>query len=245
MQRAADPLPLAEHEHAYALQPKVPGAVLAGRSIGVVESPEGLFLFEPVDDDQALRRVFVPRVANGACELTASALELAMRSWAATPAALVAQTQAMRQRPVPRIGDAVMALGLLTPAQLAQAVGLADDTRPLGERLVALRLLGPAQLDAVLAHKMGCPVADVSRFQPDPAALAMLPQRLALGYRTLPLCIDAGRLFIASDQAMGDEKQRSIQVFVNMTVTPVLAHSTHLTAALHAVPPGAWSARAV
>ncbi len=245
VQRAAEPLPLAAHEHAYTLQPKVPGAVLSGRSVGVVESPEGLFLFEPVDDDQALQRVFVPRVANGACELAPSALELAMRSWAATPAALVAQAQAMRQRPVPRIGDAVMALGLLTPAQLAQAVGLLDDTRPLGERLVALRLLSPAQLDAALAHKMGCPVADVSRFPADPAALALLPQRLALGYRTLPLCVDAGRLFVASDLAMGEEKQRSIQVFVNMTVVPVLAHSAHLTAALRAVPQAAWSARAI
>lgn len=243
--RVAELLPLAEHEHAYTLQPKVPGAVLAGRSVGVVETPEGLFLFEPVDGDQALQRVFVPRAANGACELTPAALELAMRGWAATPAALVALEVSMRQRPVPRLGDSVLSLGLLTPAQLALATDDADDTRPLGQKLLARGLISAPQLQAAIAHKMGCPVADVSRFVPDPAALALLPQRLAMSYRTLPLCLDEGRLFVACDQALGEEKQRSIQVFVNMPVVPVLARSQHLSAALQAVAPGAWSARAI
>lgn len=239
-------LPRAEHECRYALAGAGDGArTIAGATVGHVDRAEGLFLFEPADDDSALLRLFAPRAGNAGGELGRTALELAAAAWPADPAALHEALDAARRRAVPPLGQAVVSLGLVTPQQLDDMLARVPDSRPLGEVLVAKGLLTPAQLDAAIAHKMGCPAVDVSRFPLQPEALATLPQRLATSYRVLPLMLDERRLVVACAQAMNEEKQRSIRVYTNLEVVPVLAHPTHLMAALRAVPPAAWSVRAV
>lgn len=233
-------LPLAEHERSYTLEPRHGGRVLTGRSVGYVETPEGLFLFEPSDDDTALRRVFVPRcIDGGVVTLARTALEAAMEDWAADPASLLRQVEALRQRRVPPLGLAAQSLGLLTAAQVARWLTDTTDDRPLGRVLVDCGLLSHAQLQAVIAHKMGCPIVDLTRFVPEPAALLELPSRVAWTQRTLPLCIAQDRLYIASDRVLDDERRRALQAYTRLNLVPVLARTAHLSEVLRDLDAGA------
>ncbi len=242
---AGSVLPMAEHARSYALLPRgAGGRTLRGDTVGDVEVAEGLFLFEPADDDTALRRVFVPRAAHGAVELGRTALETAMQAWATTPAQLLACIEAQGEQPVPPLGLAAQSLGLLTAAQVERCLPETRDDRPLGQVLIDNGLITHAQLQALIAHKMGCAVVDLTRFVPERAALARLPQRVAFAQRVLPLCIVQDSLYIASDLAFTAERQRAIQAYTSMPLVPVLARTAHLSAALRDLDSGAGSAGA-
>lgn len=235
-------LPLAEQERGYTIEPRRTGRVLSGRSVGIVERPEGLFLFEPTDDDAALLRVFVPRsVDDSVVTLGRTALETAMQGWADSPAALLQQIETLRRRPVPPLGVATQSLGLLTAAQVERWLTDTTDDRPLGRVLVDRGLLSHAQLQAVIAHKMGCPVADLTRFAPQPAALTELPSRAAWTQRALPLCIAQDRLYIASDRILDDDRRRALQSYTRLSLAPVLARTSHLSEAFRDLGTGVGS----
>jgi hypothetical protein len=237
----ATPAPLAEHERHYALAGHDGAPVLEGHTVGHVEVPEGLFLFEPVDEDMGLQRVFAPRAANAGVELGRTALELATQDWAATPDELLQRVETVHERPVPPLGVAAVSLGLLTPAQVRRCVAEVTETRPLGQVLLGRRLLSQAQLQAVIAHKMGCAVVDLARFAIEPKALTRLPQRVAWSQRVLPLCIAGERLHVASDLAIGAEKARLIQSYTGLPVVPALARTPALSQLLRDLPAEAWA----
>lgn len=237
----ATPPPLAEHERSYVLAGHDGSPALGGRTVGHVETPEGLFLFEPSDDDLVLRRVFAPRAANAGVELGRTALELATQDWATTPEQLRQAIETLRDRPVPPLGVAAVSLGLLTPAQVRRCLTQVGETRPLGQVLLECRLLSPAQLQAVIAHKMGCAAVDVERFVPEPRALARLPQRVAWSQRVLPLCIVEEHLHVACDQAIGAEKARLLQSYAGLPVVPTLARTHALSKVLRDLPAQAWA----
>lgn len=243
--RPLDPLPEAEHGCAYVLEPHGGGATLSGHTVGHLERPEGLFLFAPIDDESALLRVFAPKGPNARAIFEPTAMEIAARDWADTPALLLDAVAQQRHRPVLQLGRSILALALLTPQQLEGALARQPDNLPMGEFLVSVGLISRPELEAAIAHKMGCPIVNLPRFPIDPDAVSRLPQRLAMAYRVLPLMLDGNRLLLASDQPLSEDKQRSIQVFTNLGVVPVLTRKDHLRAAMAEVPSNAWSARAI
>jgi type II secretory ATPase GspE/PulE/Tfp pilus assembly ATPase PilB-like protein len=129
------------------------GKAMEGQTITHEETAFGLFLFEPVDANGAVRRVFVPRQAYRKVDFGLRMGEALVEQKAATPeqvrAALNAQEQLRNQRlgemllvrqlitskelnaaiesqarmPVVRIGQALKALGFINDAQLEEALG--------------------------------------------------------------------------------------------------------------------------
>jgi Type II secretion system (T2SS), protein E, N-terminal domain len=233
----------AAQERDYRLQQvdAVPVPPIAGRSAGAVEGAEGMYLFQPCGDDGSLQRVFVPRSAYSRCEFGASAEELAARHWIASPAQLVQALAQQPAQPAQPLGHSLLALGLLTPRQLQQAQQRVGGKAALGESLVAEGLLSRADLQTALAHRMGFALVDLQRFPLDPAALALLPLRLASSHRVLPLMRHEQRLVVAVDRPGRVLKLSRLQPYAQMPIAPVLALKAHILLALERQTGEVWN----
>jgi type II secretory ATPase GspE/PulE/Tfp pilus assembly ATPase PilB-like protein len=128
------------------------GSVREGTTIGHVTGEAGAFLYEPLDDDDRVRRLFFPREAYRDLHvgeaigrvlveqqaLTADQVELAAREQEAMrqrklgdylvgkeivkPEQLLAALEEQHRMPLVRIGEALTALGFITEAQLQEAL---------------------------------------------------------------------------------------------------------------------------
>jgi hypothetical protein len=235
-------VPAAAQERDYRLQPSGAGAEMTGRTAGHVEAPEGLYLFSPVDEDQSVLRVFVPRSAYAGCEFGASAEETAAQHWITTPQDLLVAIERQQRMPVLPIGRSLLELGLLTQTQLDRALAQQTGDKPLGEMLVAGGVISRTDLQTAIAHKMGYPFVDLSRFPIEPAAAQMLPQRRAAEYRALPLMIDKQRLIVAVDRPQRLDKLRTVPSLTRYTMVPVLASKGQIMLAIARVSPqDLWS----
>jgi hypothetical protein len=93
-------------------------------------------------------------------------------------------------------------------------------------------VISPSDLATALAHKMGYPLVDLTRFPIDHDAARRLPLRLAMQCRALPLMIDGKRFIVAVDRPSRVEKFRTLQVFTGMKIVPVLTSKAQIMVAL-------------
>jgi hypothetical protein len=210
-----------------------------------VETAAGLFLFTPVEQEAALQRVFVPRWAYSHCEFGPSAEEIAARLWIGSPDVLLEAIEHQERMPVLPIGQSLLALGLLTRAQLDRELAKPAGDTPLGEALVAAKLISHTDLQTALAHKMGYPMVDLKRFPVDPLAVIKVPKDIAVHHRILPLLIDRGRLIVAVDRPSRVTELRSLHIQVQTSIVPVLASAMQITVALEKLLPDVWSQQVV
>jgi len=216
----------------------VAGGQLAGRTIGHVHESFGLFLFAPVDDGSAVRRVFVPEAAFAAVHFGKSTEEQAAERWIATPEELFAALDAQATARIKPLGEALLDLGFVTRGVLEHAVSEQGGERetPLGEVLVAAGLLSRADLQTALAHKMGYPLVDLARFPIDIQAARKLSQRAMIEHSALPLLQREGSLVIAVDDLARIPRLQALQGLAGLKVVPVLASRSHIALALAALP---------
>ncbi len=236
-------VPPAAQERDYRLQQvgDAQAPALTGRTAGYTETAEGMFLFTPVDDDGALQRVFVPRTAYTRCEFGTSAEELAARHWIASPAELLDAIAQQQHKPVVALGHSLLALGLLTQAQLARTLARLDGKAALGESLVSAGLVSRADLQTALAHKMGFPLVDLERFPLDPAAMALLPLRIAISHRVVPLMRHKDQLIVAVDRPARVIKLRLLDAYAQMPIVPVLALKSQILLTLNRQSGDGWN----
>jgi type II secretory ATPase GspE/PulE/Tfp pilus assembly ATPase PilB-like protein len=131
------------------------GAPWEGQTVGSREEPWGLFVFEPVSADGALRRTFVPRPAYAAAEIGPRIGELLVEQRAATPEQVeqaLAEQQALRHR---KLGDLLLVRQIVTPEELAEAIEQ-QARMPMvriGEALLALGFISEEQLADALEQQ--------------------------------------------------------------------------------------------
>jgi hypothetical protein len=244
---SSDRIPVARQERDYTIRSGGSGQAppLTGRTAGHVETAAGLFLFTPVEQEAALQRVFVPRWAYSHCEFGPSAEEIAARLWIGSPDVLLEAIEHQERMPVLPIGQSLLALGLLTRAQLDRELAKPAGDTPLGEALVAAKLISHTDLQTALAHKMGYPMVDLKRFPVDPLAVIKVPKDIAVHHRILPLLIDRGRLIVAVDRPSRVTELRSLHIQVQTSIVPVLASAMQITVALEKLLPDVWSQQVV
>jgi len=108
-------------------------------------------------------------------------------------------------RPNLRIGDLLVRLSLVTEAQVDQALALQKETGGrLGEVLVDMGVLGERGLVDALAEFYGVPVFDLRRNNPEPGALALIPEDMARQYLAVPVHIDQDGLHVAVQEPSDD-----------------------------------------
>lgn len=102
------------------------------------------------------------------------------------------------QKPRLRIGDALVARGLLTDEQLQ--VALAEQRRvhrPLGDILVALGFVRAIDTARFLSEELGLPIVSPEELDPDPLVLASLDPNLVRTARAFPISLEGGSLRVA------------------------------------------------
>jgi type II secretory ATPase GspE/PulE/Tfp pilus assembly ATPase PilB-like protein len=131
------------------------GGSLAGRSLGHVEVPQGVFLFAPLDDAGTVQRQFVPRSSYTHFEIGPRIGEVLIEQRAATAEQVeqaVAEQAELRQR---KLGDLLLAQHIVEAEQLLAAIEQQSHMPVvrIGEALLALRLITEEQLKQALKQQ--------------------------------------------------------------------------------------------
>ncbi|WP_374659785.1 ATPase, T2SS/T4P/T4SS family [Inhella sp.] len=140
-------------------------------------------------------------------------------------AQLLEAIEQQSRMPIVRIGEALVAMELISQAQLDAALAQQRQDRsvPLGELLVRSQVVTRAQLQSALARKMGYPLVDIDRFEPEMAALRKLPVAAARRLEVLPLLLREGRLVVAMEDPTRREAIDEVEFIAQLKVVPALA----------------------
>src|SRR3989454_2560377 len=85
-----------------------------------------------------------------------------------------------------RLGDLLVADGLLTPAQLQKALGeQRGSTEKLGSILIKLGFINEEQLIGFLSRQYGVPSITLAQLEIDPAVLRLVPAPTARKYEVI------------------------------------------------------------
>jgi len=131
------------------------GGEMTGETIGHIESVHGLFLFPPVDAEDSVQRLFVPREAYASVELGDRIGDVLVEHNTASPQQIAAAVEQQAQLRAQKVGEILVARQLLTPEQLLEAIEQ-QARMPIvriGDALISLGLIDQAQLDDALAQQ--------------------------------------------------------------------------------------------
>jgi type IV pilus assembly protein PilB len=128
------------------------------------------------------------------------------------------------QPPTRRLGDLLVADGLITPAQLEQALGLQKSTGDrLGALLVRLKFLGEDQLVLALSRQYGVPALALSPLDLDADALRLVPVTIARRHELLPVRRAGDALTVAVSDPTNLAALDDVAFVTGLAVRPVLA----------------------
>jgi len=103
---------------------------------------------------------------------------------------------------------------------------------PLGELVVQLGLLSPAQLRIALASWLDVPTVDLAQLKPEPAALARIPRALAQREGVLPLLVRDEVLVVVVSDPWDYRLLEYLRFVSELRVRPVLAAAGTLSQAI-------------
>jgi type II secretory ATPase GspE/PulE/Tfp pilus assembly ATPase PilB-like protein len=129
------------------------GKELTGQTIGYVEKPAGLFLFPPIDQEDRVLRMFVPKEACVHREVGQLIGKILVEQNSASTEK-VEQVAALQEKlRSQKLGEILVQRKVVSPEELLKAlqVQASMPVMRVGEALIALGLIQPAQLDTVLA----------------------------------------------------------------------------------------------
>ena len=128
------------------------------------------------------------------------------------------------QQMIRRLGDLLVAEGLITDAQLRQALteqkGKPDK---LGSVLVRLGLVSEEQLIGFLSRQYGIPSINVGNIEVDAEALRLVPAPIAKKHDVLPVKRIGGTLTVAMADPTNVFALDDIAFMTNLQILPVVA----------------------
>lgn len=133
-----------------------------------------------------------------------------------------------------RIGDMLVASGLISNSQLSEALMAQRTSRlPLGKQLVALGYVGEAQLIQVLSNQLSVPWVSIERVEFSADLLARLPSELADRHSVMPVYVRNVRgrgetLYVAMDDPTDDAALGAIADATGFKVRAMIASPTEL-----------------
>ncbi len=125
-----------------------------------------------------------------------------------------------------RIGELLIQDGLLTPAQLEEALAYqksAGAGRKIGDILIEQGYISENDFITALHKKLGLPVVDLSHFRVNLGAVALLPQTLAQKYTALPLDADETTITVAMQNPTDYYAIDDLELVTHRSVKPVIA----------------------
>jgi len=128
-----------------------------------------------------------------------------------------------------KLGELLLATGLISEGALAEALGLQDRTGDrLGVVLLHMGVLDEADLARMLARQLVLPEFDVSRFEPDITALRVVPDPVARRRRFAPLAIRDHVLYLAMSDPLDNDALAELREHTDLPVRIVVAPRTSI-----------------
>ena len=136
--------------------------------------------------------------------------------WAKTEHAYPSRATLLNERR--RFRDILTGSLWITPAQLQDALATKPAGRRLGEHLVALGLLTEQDLYAALSLQNNLPLGKPDLATVSIPVTRALPAAVARRWRVLPFRIAAGEIYLAGPDVPGDEMHQDIRRFSSLEV---------------------------
>jgi len=133
----------------------------------------------------------------------------------------------------PRLGEILLARGLVTREQLEQALrAQVGGVRRLGAILVRMKVLSDGDITDAIASQLGLPVADIgAEFRPE--ARDLLPRHVCRRYGVIPLAIDRNNVLrLGMADPFDREAIAAVEHYTGRAVEPVLARLGDITRAI-------------
>jgi type IV pilus assembly protein PilB len=132
-----------------------------------------------------------------------------------------------------RLGDLLVAQGLLTPEQLATALqDQASSGHRLGFTVVKLGLVPETTVVKLLARQHRMPAVDLARFEVDTRLLKLVPAELASRHTVLPLRREGRQLTVAIADPTNLGVVDDLKFITRYDIVPVLAGESSMRAAI-------------
>jgi cellulose synthase/poly-beta-1,6-N-acetylglucosamine synthase-like glycosyltransferase len=161
----------------------------------------------PADLERAIERVFGP------AEAAAAAL-----------AELAPERAPVEAPERPKLlGEFLLEQGMVNEVELREA--LQEQERSggrIGEVLLHAGVIDERALAQALADQLRLPLLDVAAFEPDPAALELVPEPLARRYRFIPLAVREGALYLAMADPLDDDAYAALKEHTDLQVRTVV-----------------------
>jgi len=136
----------------------------------------------------------------------------------------MAQSSKTGQPQTRRLGDLLVAEGLITDTQLKQALGdQKGKTDKLGSILVKLAFITEEQLIGFLSRQYGIPSITLERVEIDADTIRLVPTAIALKYEVLPVKRIGGTLTLAMADPTNVFALDDIAFMTNLQILPVVA----------------------
>ena len=137
------------------------------------------------------------------------------------------------KRKAKQLGQILIEQGLITPAQLEQALEEHRKTpKSLGRVLIDLGLIKEADLVRALAEQVGLEFVDLADYHIDPSSTMLLPDALARRYRAIPIGERDGKLLVAMSDPANVYALDDIRTITNRDVQPVVATAADVEQAI-------------
>jgi type IV pilus assembly protein PilB len=132
-----------------------------------------------------------------------------------------------------RIGDLLIAEGLITQEQLDQAlVEQRNSGMRLGYVLVKLGLVREIEITKMLARQFRVPAVDLSQFSVDEKIVKLIPSDVALKHTALPLKRDGRTLTVAMVEPANAQVLDDLKFITRCDIFPVIAGEYTLRTAI-------------
>lgn len=136
-------------------------------------------------------------------------------------------------RAMPRLGELLVKLNIITAAQLEETLDKLDSfDRPIGERLIRGGYLDENDLAEVLGLQTGMPTIRLDHTRFDPTIVAQVPPHLARMHRLIPIWSGRDELWVAVADPLDYEGLIAVERASGKRVRPVIAPADAVSAAV-------------
>ncbi|MBS3973536.1 MAG: Flp pilus assembly complex ATPase component TadA [Actinobacteria bacterium] len=132
-----------------------------------------------------------------------------------------------------RIGDLLIAEGMVTPEQLADALAVqAREGGKLGEIFVRQLVLSEDMIASALASQKGLEHVSLLTYPVDRAVAQLIPERMAKRNRIIPIALSDGELTLAMANPLDIESIDDVELRTGYHVRPVVTAPTQIRHAI-------------
>lgn len=147
-----------------------------------------------------------------------------------------------QEQPRVRLGELLVAAGVLTEAQLGEALALQKaegSKRRLGRLLVEQKFVEETLLTQVLGRQLSVPWVSLYHVDFSRQLLNLVPREVAEGYGLIPVYVRHVRgqgetLYVATDDPTNDEGLKRVSGFAGLPVRAMIASASDIRAAIRA-----------